>query len=306
MPGAGRVSPAGNWEVMRVVNNLRWAELLPSMATDLSPFVKSLGKFHDSLGLYGAGTGIAGLEGVNQIIKEAHAFYGIWMRPDQEHVKPSLTRFAFGLLNVTGYGLYGAGAGGLLGRYGTGGGLLLVTASNVLKQHFLPVEQRYYPDNPILPLYRSSGAANVPPTTGYSDTAGLGANIAWYAHLSPASSDSPVPPLAPSAAPNPNDRWLQAGVTETGIVRPMPSGRRGQIHRPLAGAPATGAAAGGTLAIVNPVAAAAGASTKQRGRSRSLPDLRPELPADTAARRRGSTGYTVPPSHADGARRRAR
>lgn len=291
--------------MMRVVNNLGWAELLPSVATDVSPFVKSLGKFQDSLGLYGVGTGIAGLEGVNQIINEARAAYGVWMQPDQEHVKPSLARCAFGVVNVAGYGLYGAGAGGLLGRYGTGGGLLLVTASNVLKQHFLPVEQRHRPESTVLPLYRSDTAANVPPAAGRGDTPDLG-DIARYARaLLPAPSAPPDALVAPPAAPDPNDRWLQADLVETGMVRPVPSGPRGQVHRPLGGTPVT-AAVGGTLNIVNPVAAAAGARPQRQGRSRSLPDIRTAPPADTAVWPPGNTRRAVASSRSDGARRRIR
>ncbi|WP_267717286.1 hypothetical protein [Streptomyces sp. CoH17] len=289
-----------------MVNNLRWAELLPSVATDLSPFVKSLGKFQDNLGLYGIGTGIAGLEGVNQIIKETRAAYGIWMRPDQEHIKPSLTRFAFGAVNVAGYGLYGAGAAGFLGRYSTGGGLLLVTASNVLKQHFLPAEQTYRPDDPVLPLHRSDTAANVPPAAGRADVPELG-NIARYARaLLPASSASPDPLVAPLAARDPNDRWLQAGAMETGMVRPVPSRPRSQVHRPLAGIPVTDAAVGGTPDIENPVAATAGASPYRQGWSRSLPDMRTAPPANTDTWRRGTTEYAVASSPSDSARRRTR
>lgn len=178
-----------------MVNNVRWADLLPSVATDGAPFVKSLGKFQDSLALYGVGTGIAGLEGLNQMAVEVRAAHAVWTRPDQEHVKPSLTRFAFGALNVVGYGLYGAGAGGGLGRYGTGGGLLLVTASNVLKQHFLPAEEMYRPADPtpLLPLHRG--------------------DVARYARTAP---------LVPPAAPRPDDRWLRAGELESGTVRPAP------------------------------------------------------------------------------------
>ncbi|MEV5646086.1 hypothetical protein AB0L67_39260 [Streptomyces flaveolus] len=289
-----------------MVNNLRWAELLPSVATDLSPFVKSLGKFQDSLCLYGIGTGVAGLEGVNQIIKEARAVCGIWMRPDQEHIKPSLTRFAFGVVNVAGYGLYGAGAGGFLGRYGTGGGLLLVTASNVLKQHFLPEEQMYRPDNLALPLHRSDNAANVPPAAVRADALDLG-DIARYAQaLLPAPPTSPDPLAVPLAASDPSDRWLQAGMMETGMVRSAPSGPSSQVHRPLAGTPVTHAVVGGTLDIVNRVAATAGASLQWQGRPRSLPDIRTAPPADTVAWRRGVIEHAVTSPRSDAARRRTR
>ncbi|WP_405501272.1 hypothetical protein OG501_21680 [Streptomyces niveus] len=176
-----------------MVNNVGWADLLPSVATDAAPFVKSLGKFQDSLATYGVGTGIAGLEGLNQIVYEANAARAIWMKPDQEHVKPSLTRLAFGVLNATGYALYGAGAGGGLGRYATGGGLLLVTASNVLKQHFLPAEEMYRPPRPdaILPLHRG--------------------DVARFARA------------RPPAAPVAEDRWLRAGELESGMLRPPPT-----------------------------------------------------------------------------------
>ncbi|MEU9747020.1 hypothetical protein [Streptomyces niveus] len=176
-----------------MVNNVGWADLLPSVAADAAPFVKSLGKFQDSLATYGVGTGIAGLEGLNQIVYEANAARAIWMKPDQEHVKPSLTRLAFGVLNATGYALYGAGAGGGLGRYATGGGLLLVTASNVLKQHFLPAEEMYRPPRPdaILPLHRG--------------------DVARFA--------AARPPAAPVA----DDRWLRAGELESGTLRPAPA-----------------------------------------------------------------------------------
>ncbi|MET9553569.1 hypothetical protein [Streptomyces sp. NPDC006645] len=176
-----------------MVSNVRWADLLPSVATDAAPFVKGLGKFQDSLAVYGVGTGIAGLEGLNQIVYEVRAAHAVWTRPDQEHVKPSLTRLAFGVLNVTGYGLYGAGAGGGLGRYGTGGGLLLVTASNVLKQHFLPAEEMYRPADPrpLLPLHRG--------------------DVARHARA-----------LTP-VTPGPDDRWLRAGELESGTVRPAPA-----------------------------------------------------------------------------------
>ncbi|MFG2173563.1 hypothetical protein ACGFMO_19700 [Streptomyces niveus] len=179
-----------------MVNNVGWADLLPSVATDAAPFVKGLGKFQDSLATYGVGTGIAGLEGLNQIVYEANAARAIWMKPDQEHVKPSLTRLAFGVLNATGYALYGAGAGGGLGRYATGGGLLLVTASNVLKQHFLPAEEMYRPPRPdaILPLHRG--------------------DVARFARARP-------PAAAPPVA---DDRWLRAGELESGTLRPPPPG----------------------------------------------------------------------------------
>ncbi|WP_167756135.1 hypothetical protein [Streptomyces sp. 4R-3d] len=177
-----------------MVNNVGWADLLPSVATDAAPFVKSLGKFQDSLATYGVGTGIAGLEGLNQVVYEANAARAIWMKPDQEHVKPSLTRLAFGVLNATGYALYGAGAGGGLGRYATGGGLLLVTASNVLKQHFLPAEEMYRPPRPdaILPLHRG--------------------DVARFARARP-----------PAAPPGADDRWLRAGELESGTLRPPPA-----------------------------------------------------------------------------------
>ncbi|MFD4695872.1 hypothetical protein [Streptomyces niveus] len=177
-----------------MVNNVGWADLLPSVATNAAPFVKGLGKFQDSLATYGVGTGIAGLEGLNQIVYEANAARAIWMKPDQEHVKPSLTRLAFGVLNATGYALYGAGAGGGLGRYGTGGGLLLVTASNVLKQHFLPAEEMYRPPRPdaILPLHQG--------------------DVARFARARP--------PTAPLVA---DDRWLRAGELESGTLRPPPA-----------------------------------------------------------------------------------
>ncbi|MFD7502267.1 hypothetical protein [Streptomyces sp. NPDC059850] len=311
-----------------MVNNLRWSELLPSVATDVSPFVKSLGKFQDSLGLYGVGTGIAGLEGLNRIIQETHAAYTVWMRPDQEHVKPSLPRFAFGVLNVAGYGIYGAGAGGVLGRYATGGGLLLVTASNVMKQHFLPEEETHRRRDPILPLHRSDVAADMRPAAGGVPDPG---DVARYAALSPAT---------PTAAPGPDDRWLMAGGLESGTLRRrVPSGAPGHAPTPPTGAPVTGAlpppavrpgtgtpvgapavhrangagteprpaagdappqapaAASGVLpapGAVNPVAAAAAACLPQRGRSHSLPNLNPAPQADTAAPRRGSTGSTVP------------
>lgn len=195
-----------------MVDNVRWADLLPSVATDGAPFVKSLGKFQDSLALYGLGTGIAGLEGLNQIGREVRAAHAIWTRPDQEHVKPSLRRLAFGVLNVAGYGLYGAGAGGGLGRYGTGGGLLLVTASNVLKQHFLPSEEMYRPANvPLLPLHRS--------------------DVARYAQVLPPA------PAAPATVPEPDDRWLRAGELESGTIRPAaPASGAGSVNSAVAAA----------------------------------------------------------------------
>ncbi|MFF0515539.1 hypothetical protein [Streptomyces sp. NPDC004250] len=285
-----------------MVDNLRWADLLPSIATDVSPFIKSLGKFQDNLALYGAGTGIAGLEGVNQIIKEVHAAYGVWMQPDQEHVKPSFTRLAFGVANVAGYGLYGAGAGGFLGRYGTGGGLLLVTVSNVLKQHFLPAEQRYRPESPILPQYRSDTVANVAPAAGRGDAPDPGPIARHARALLPTPSASLDALAAPPAAPDPEDRWLRAGEMETGKVRPMPSGPRGQVHRLLGGNPVAGAAVDRTPDIMNPVAAAAGAGLQRQGRPRSLPDIRNAPPTDPA----GNTRRPVSSSRSDGVRRRIR
>jgi hypothetical protein len=240
-----------------VVNNVGWADLLPSVATDAAPFVKSLGKFQDSLATYGVGTGIAGLEGLNQIVYEANAACAIWMKPDQEHVKPSLTRLAFGVLNATGYALYGAGAGGGLGRYATGGGLLLVTASNVLKQHFLPADEMYRPPRPdaILPLHRG--------------------DVARFAAA------------RPLAAPGPDDRWLRAGVLESGTLRP----------------PSLAAEAEPVNSVV---AATAAVAVPRRGRSRSLPDINSAPPTGTEAARRGSTGHAVPPSRFNSARGPAR
>ncbi|NJP75079.1 hypothetical protein [Streptomyces sp. C1-2] len=279
---------------MSVIDNPRWADLLPSAATDLSPFIKSLGKFQNSLGVYGVGTGMAGLEGVNQIIKEVHAAYGVWMQPDQEHVKPSFTRFAFGVVNVAGYGLYGAGAGGFLGRYGTGGGLLLVTASNVLKQHFLPAEQRYRPENPVLPLYRSDTVANMSPADDRSDTSHPG-GVARYARvILPTPSASPDALAASPAAPDPEDRWLETSMMETGTVRPTPSGP----HRPLRGTPVSGAAVGETPSLVNPAAA----GLERQGACRSLPSVRTASPADTA----GDARRSVISSQSDSARPRTR
>lgn len=284
-----------------MINNLRWAELLPSVATDMSPFVKSLGKFQNSLGLYGVGTGIAGLEGVNQIIKEVHAAHAVWTRPDQEHAKPSFTRFAFGVLNVTGYGLYGAGAGGFLGRYGTGGGLLLVTASNVLKQHFLPEEKTYHPDNPILPLHRSDIATDVPPAAGRGGTGFE--DIAPYARaLSPSPSASPVPSAAPVTVPEPNDPWLHAGAMEAGMRRPASPDSFGQVPRPLHSAPVTGAAVREMPTAVNPVAAAAVADLQRRSRSRSLPDLGSTPPTDTVPWQSGSARQAMTSLGRNGAR----
>lgn len=226
-----------------MVNNVRWADLLPSVATDAAPFVKGLGKFQDSLAVYGVGTGIAGLEGLNQIAYEVRAAHAVWTRPDQEHVKPSLTRLAFGALNVVGYGLYGAGAGGGLGRYGTGGGLLLVTASNVLKQHFLPAEEMYRPADPtpLLPLHR---------------------DVARYARA------------APPAAPGSDDRWLRAGELESGTIRTASDAASG-----VPPAPET----------LNSAVAAAAVGVPRRGRSSSLPDLKPP-PVGTSAGRRSSVG----------------
>ncbi|GHE85246.1 hypothetical protein [Streptomyces fumanus] len=269
-----------------MVDNLQWSELLSSAATDLSPFVKSLGKFADSVPLYGVGTGIAGLDGVNQIIKEARAAYGIWMRPDQQHVKPSLGRLAFGVVNVAGYTLYGAGAGGYLGGHATGGGLLLVTASNVIKQHFMPEERTYRPVAPILPLHRKDIAAHTPSTTGRGGTPSP-ANVAQYAlALLPASPSPSGPPAASPAAPEPGNRWLRASEMETGTVRPAHSGPHGEVPRPPVGAPVAGAAAGEARGIVNPVAAAAGAGLQPRGSSRSLPDVKTAAPEYVAAARR--------------------
>lgn len=238
-----------------MVDNVRWADLLPSVATDGAPFVKSLGKFQDSLAIYGLGTGIAGLEGLNQIGREVRAAHAIWTRPDQEHVKPSLRRLAFGVLNVAGYGLYGAGAGGGLGRYGTGGGLLLVTASNVLKQHFLPSEEMYRPANvPLLPLHRS--------------------DVARYAQvLPPAPAPAPAP-ATPATVPAPDDRWLRAAELESGTIRPAAP----------ESAPASGAGS------VNSAVAAAAVGVPRRGRSRSLPDVKAGPPVGTSTARRGSAG----------------
>ncbi|MEU9557208.1 hypothetical protein [Streptomyces fumanus] len=267
-----------------MVDNLQWSDLLPSAATDLSPLVKGLGKFRDNVPLYGVGTGIAGLEGVNQIIKEARAAYGIWMRPDQEHLKPSLRRLAFGVANVAGYSLYGAGAGGYLGGHATGGGLLLVTASNVIKQHFMPAERTYRPAGPILPLHRSDIAVDALSATGRGGAQDPG-NVAQYAlALLPASPASSGPP----AASDPGNRWSRAGEMEAGMVRPARSGSHGEVHGPPAGTPVTGAAVGGAHGPVNPLAAAAGAGLQPRGRSRSLPDVRTASPAATAVGRQGS------------------
>ncbi|RRR86559.1 hypothetical protein [Streptomyces sp. RP5T] len=285
-----------------MVNNLGWGDLLPSVATDLSPFIKSLGKFQDSLGLYGAGTGMAGLEGVNQIIKEVHAAYGVWMQPEQEHIKPSFTRFAFGVVNVAGYGLYGAGAGGFLGRHGTGGGLLLVTASNVLKQHFLPVEQRYRPENPVLPLHRSDTVANMPLAGDCGNMPNPG-DIARYARTTlPTPSTSPDALAVSPAAPDPESRWLEADMMEKGMVGASPSGPRGQIHTSLRGTPVTGAAVGEIPGIANAAAAAADAGLQRQGRSRSLPNVSTASPADTA----GGARRPVASSRSDSARPRTR
>ncbi|MEU0360433.1 hypothetical protein [Streptomyces cyaneofuscatus] len=311
-----------------MVNNLGWAELLPSFATDISPFVKGLGKFQDSLSLYGAGTAVAGLEGVNQIIREVHAAHAVWTRPDEDHhLAPSFRRFAFGILNVVGYGLYGAGEGGDLGRRATGGVLMIVTAANVLKQHFLPEEKAYRPRNFTLPLHRgdvSSASASREPVVGLS------------------------------AIRESDDRWLQAGELEAGTLKPVLLGPPGHIIGPAGAAQATGAsdvalpasrnalhgpspagvprpaaiplpvapvhesavhrsdpvgverphalhesppryadtAPGDLLPVVNSVVAAAAMGIPRLGRSRSLPDLATPLP-DLQIQRSVSLGHAA-------------
>ncbi|MGW6510347.1 hypothetical protein ACWGCP_22845 [Streptomyces niveus] len=251
-----------------MVNNVGWADLLPSVATDAAPFVKSLGKFQDSLATYGVGTGIAGLEGLNQIVYEANAARAIWMKPGQEHVKPSLTRLAFGVLNVTGYALYGAGAGGGLGRYGTGGGLLLVTASNVLKQHFLPTEEMYRPPRPeaILPLHRG--------------------DVARFARARP-----------PAAPPVADDRWLRAGELESGTLRPAPT--------PAAETEPVTVTVNSVVAATAAVAVPRRGRSRSLS-DIELSALNPAPPTGPAAARRGSTGHAVPPSRPNSARGPAR
>lgn len=249
-----------------MVNNVGWADLLPSVATDAAPFVKSLGKFQDSLATYGVGTGIAGLEGLNQIVYEANAARAIWMKPEQEHVKPSLTRLAFGVLNATGYALYGAGAGGGLGRYATGGGLLLVTASNVLKQHFLPAEEMYRPPRPdaILPLHRG--------------------DVARFARARP-----------PAAPPGADDRWLRAGELESGTLRPPPTPAAETVTV------AVNSVVAATAAVAVPRRGRSRSLSDIE-----LSDINSAPPTGPAAVRRGSTGHAVPPSRSNSARGPAR
>ncbi|MEV8365136.1 hypothetical protein [Streptomyces niveus] len=237
-----------------MVNNVGWADLLPSVATDAAPFVKGLGKFQDSLATYGVGTGIAGLEGLNQIVYEANAARAIWMKPDQEHVKPSLTRLAFGVLNATGYALYGAGAGGGLGRYATGGGLLLVTASNVLKQHFLPADEMYRPPRPeaILPLHRG--------------------DVARFARARP-----------PAAPPVADDRWLRAGELESGTLRPPPAAEAEPVNSVVAATAAVAVPRRGRsrslsdieLSAINPAPPTGPAAARRGSTGHAVPPSRP-------------------------------
>ncbi|MEV8423986.1 hypothetical protein [Streptomyces niveus] len=237
-----------------MVNNVGWADLLPSVATDAAPFVKGLGKFQDSLATYGVGTGIAGLEGLNQIVYEANAARAIWMKPDQEHVKPSLTRLAFGVLNATGYALYGAGAGGGLGRYATGGGLLLVTASNVLKQHFLPAEEMYRPPRPeaILPLHQG--------------------DVARFARARP-----------PAAPPVADDRWLRAGELESGTLRPPPAAETEPVNSVVAATAAVTVPRRGRtrslsdieLSNINPAPSTGTAAGRRGSTGHAVPPSRP-------------------------------
>lgn len=71
---------------------------------------------------------------------------------------------------------------------------MLVTASNVLKQHFLPAEEMYRPPRPdaILPLHRG--------------------DVARFARARP-----------PAAPPGADDRWLRAGELESGTLRLPPA-----------------------------------------------------------------------------------
>ncbi|GAB2793093.1 hypothetical protein [Streptomyces daliensis] len=149
------------------LNGVQLNEWLTSAANDLSPAVKAVGKFKDSVQTYGVGTGIAGLEGLNMVLNEAALAYAIYRKPDEVHEKPSLIRAVGGTLNMTGFGLYGAGSAG--STYMAGAGLMLVTAANVVKQHFTPEREMYYPQSPILPLYERPGQGVAPepaPLTG--------------------------------------------------------------------------------------------------------------------------------------------
>lgn len=123
--------------------------LLSAAPADLSPLVKGIGKLVQHPVVYGVGTGLAGLDGINQIVDEARAAYAIYKRPYEIHDQPSAIRVANGIVNVAGYTLYGAGSAGAVSSAGTGAGLLLVALSNIAKQHLLPEREKYIPALPL-------------------------------------------------------------------------------------------------------------------------------------------------------------
>lgn len=124
--------------------------LLSAAPADLSPLIKGIGKLTQHPVVYAVGTGLAGLDGINQIVDEARAAYAIYKRPYEIHDQPSALRVANGIVNVAGYALYGAGSADAVSSTGSGAGLLLVALSNIAKQHFLPERGKYIP---ALPLY---------------------------------------------------------------------------------------------------------------------------------------------------------
>lgn len=143
---------------------------------------------------------------------------------------------------------------------------MLVTASNVLKQHFLPAEEMYRPPRPdaILPLHRG--------------------DVARFARARP-----------PAAPPVADDRWLRAGELESGTLRP-----------PSTPAAETVTVAVNSVVAATAAVAVPRRGRSRSLSDIELSDINSAPPTGPAAVRRGSTGHAVPPSRSNSARGPAR
>ncbi|MGW7515690.1 hypothetical protein ACWGJ2_08850 [Streptomyces sp. NPDC054796] len=284
-------------------------EWLTSAANDLSPAVKAVGKFKDSVQTYGVGTGIAGLEGLNMVLNEAALAYAIYRKPDEVHEKPSLIRAVGGTLNLTGFGLYGAGSVG--STYMAGAGLALVTAANVVKQHFTPEREMYYPQSPILPLYERHGreAPSALPGQGAAPEPAPLTGVV-VVPSTPVTSPAPVtppPPVARQAQPAPSLQGSdasRAAPPSTPPSTPPTTRRAAAAYSPApSAAPSTRSGhetgngprqAPDARAYLFPERVAAASARPARGRSHSMPDIRSMSPEARPVTPRDPASATIP------------
>ncbi|MEV0036443.1 hypothetical protein [Streptomyces sp. NPDC050804] len=134
--------------------------LLPHMGSAAAPLVKGIGKFTSHQLTYAVGSALGGLDGLNQVSTEVYAVYNMWKNPDRGHPKPNLLRAVNGVANMAGNALDGAGNYGAVSTRVWAGGLVLLGASMVAKNHLLASGKA--PEPNVLPLHRLPAGDAVP------------------------------------------------------------------------------------------------------------------------------------------------